>query len=116
MIDCRFCGQKHARDKNTCPALGKRCNTCKKLNHFASMCNQRSSQVHELDCSDEQDLHDDEECIVVTLSGSEVNQISDSKYANKIMVSMVIDNEETVAMQVDSGETCNVIPRKACSC
>ena len=112
VIDCRFCGQKHARDKNQCPTLGKRCNKCQKLNHFASMCNQRSRQVHEVDCSDEQDLHDDEECIVVTLSGSEVNQISDSKYAKKIMVSVVIDNEETVAMQVDSGSTCNVIPRK----
>ena len=33
---CRRCGQSHAVKK--CPAYGKPCNNCKKMNHFSSMC------------------------------------------------------------------------------
>ena len=34
--DCRKCGKQHA--KNDCPAYGKTCFKCKKLNHYSSMC------------------------------------------------------------------------------
>jgi hypothetical protein len=33
---CSKCGIKH--DQNKCPAEGKTCAKCKKLNHFARMC------------------------------------------------------------------------------
>lgn len=34
--DCKFCGYSHEFGK--CPAFGKKCATCKKVNHFANKC------------------------------------------------------------------------------
>ena len=37
--DCPFCGSKYHRDGlSNCPARGKTCNNCNKLNHFSSVC------------------------------------------------------------------------------
>ncbi|CAH0380492.1 unnamed protein product [Bemisia tabaci] len=45
-IDCKWCGKQHVRDKSLCPAQGKTCTRCKKLNHLAEVC--RSKQVAEV--------------------------------------------------------------------
>ena len=37
--NCRYCSRDHLRGK--CPAYGKSCNKCKKLNHFAACCGQK---------------------------------------------------------------------------
>ena len=34
--ECGNCGSKHL--EGHCPALGRRCNNCRKLNHFAEVC------------------------------------------------------------------------------
>ena len=36
--ECYACGRHHERNKAMCPAQGKRCNKCSKLNHFANKC------------------------------------------------------------------------------
>ena len=38
LIRCRFCGNKHMRDRQICPANGKTCYKCNKENHFAKVC------------------------------------------------------------------------------
>ena len=38
---CIWCGEKHARLKNQCPAYGTTCSTCQQQNHFAKMCLQK---------------------------------------------------------------------------
>ena len=43
---CNFCGRSHAPRK--CPAYGKACNKCRKLNHFAAMCKSVSGKVDEV--------------------------------------------------------------------
>ena len=40
---CRYCGRSHLPMK--CPAYGKECLKCKKLNHFANMCRQGVNKV-----------------------------------------------------------------------
>ncbi len=41
-----MCGQKHAfRTKESCPAFGKTCNKCHKLNHFAVKCRQKGQSA-----------------------------------------------------------------------
>ncbi|KAI8737275.1 retrovirus related pol protein [Biomphalaria glabrata] len=35
LIDCWFCGGRHAVNRTACPAWGKNCNKCKGKNHFA---------------------------------------------------------------------------------
>lgn len=45
VIKCGKCGQDHPSKK--CPAYGKVCHACRKLNHFAKYC--RSRKVHGID-------------------------------------------------------------------
>ncbi len=44
-FDCKRCGTEHT--SCACPAYGKQCKNCKKMNHFARMC--RSRKVHAVD-------------------------------------------------------------------
>ena len=41
---CKYCGSSHQRGK--CPAYGKTCSKCHKLNHYASVCLSTSRSVH----------------------------------------------------------------------
>ena len=45
--NCQRCGSSHERGK--CPAYGKECHICKKMNHFASKCRYVRSTVHSLE-------------------------------------------------------------------
>ena len=38
MIDYKFCGRRHPRNKNLCPAYGSKCQKCGLANHFAKKC------------------------------------------------------------------------------
>ncbi|PFX12101.1 Retrovirus-related Pol polyprotein [Stylophora pistillata] len=42
-FDCKYCGYKHERKGEKCPAWDKTCDNCKGLNHFKSKC---SKKVH----------------------------------------------------------------------
>ena len=50
-MPCRSCGIRHAGD--SCPAAGRRCHKCQKMNHFSRMCptsdGQKKKQVNTLD-------------------------------------------------------------------
>ena len=48
----KYCGNKHLRDKNKCPAYGKSCKECGKKNHFAKMCKNEDKPIHDTSCSD----------------------------------------------------------------
>lgn len=37
-IQCKFCGRRHERKKEKCPAYGQKCKKCGKHNHFATVC------------------------------------------------------------------------------
>ena len=41
-MPCRSCGIRHARD--SCPAAGRRCHKCQKMNHFSRMCRTPDTQ------------------------------------------------------------------------
>ena len=56
---CGYCGRAHGRDQ-TCPARGKRCNKCEKLNHFSTVCRSKAvtpimAQGNASDDDDEED-------------------------------------------------------------
>ena len=46
---CRGCGyNRHPKGREQCPAQGKKCNNCGKLNHFANICNSsKSNAIHD---------------------------------------------------------------------
>lgn len=41
---CYFCGGSHSRRKEDCPAFGKKCNGCGKMNHFRKVCRNKSKK------------------------------------------------------------------------
>ena len=42
VISCKFCGKKHVRSKEECPAWGKSCSRCGEKNPFAVKCTKPS--------------------------------------------------------------------------
>ena len=52
---CRNCGYEYPHKTSTCPAKGKTCNFCKKVNHFSRCCHQRNKPVREVLQSDSED-------------------------------------------------------------
>ena len=126
---------KYTLDREKCPAYGKVCKKCKKENHVASKCH-----LHEKKTSSkkkkpkapksswketsrkkvsfvETDLSSEEEILYVELSTEDdnkstsevINSVTD--FPNKIYAHMEIQGKP-VRMQIDSGASCNVLPKK----
>ena len=62
-IACKYCGGKHKKDKQLCPAYGEICTNCQLKNHFHRVCKQRkksdlersTNSVNRLDNSSDSD-------------------------------------------------------------
>ena len=111
--DCKFCGGSHVWDKLKCPAYGKSCTSCGGENHFAKMCmsKQKRKQKYKAtqQLSDVSSSEDDENEIDII----DVHDLHDSNntYSNKILCMMkILKLEKPIAMQADSGASCNVLP------
>ncbi|KAG1652083.1 Organic cation transporter 1 [Nymphon striatum] len=104
-LGCKYCGMNCVRGK--CPAFGKKCNECGKLNHFASQCKQklykaRNQNVKQLSTHSE----------YLSLSEEEVMSVTSIEVANKIHAKMRLSEEnKIVKFQLDSGATANLIPK-----
>ena len=122
-VECKYCGNKHERKRDKCPAYGKTCSSCGKANHFAAKCSKNSREskkkrsqkfkrkkVNQLDDITESSYSSEEEILSVSLDHT-ANAMNMSNFKNKIFAHMEIANE-LVKMQVDSGASCNVLPRK----
>lgn len=120
---CFFCGGKHSKRKEDCPALGKKCRKCGKLNHFESVCktgtkkNRKKPQrrgsvrkVEEETTSSESDDSDVEESNFVDIFSVE----NESKPQSKIVVSLEVgaNYEKTLLCQADTGAMVNIISLK----
>lgn len=104
---CKQCGrnQKHAK-KEHCPAFGKKCRACDKMNHFAAVCFSRK-KVHQIE--GEEDLSSDENCLKVETI-SLVESKSKQWFANINFLPRGKEKYETqLSCQLDTGSTCNVI-------
>ena len=105
-----------------CPAYGQICSSCGKPNHFAVKCGKKSSdskkpsqkskhrKVHQLADSDDASYSSEEEILSVS-SQNAVNTVEMSEFKSKIFAHIEIE-DVLVKMQVDSGASCNVLPRK----
>ena len=121
MVDCKFCGRKHERSRDKCPAFGKECTKCDKGNHFSSLCKQRSvhpkgkkERVHHVQNpkSSDDDDDDNDYCFTISLENQEeeqiVNKVDSQPIKSKIFATMKVEGHP-VRFQVDSGATCKVI-------
>ena len=114
---CKYCGQSHERNK--CPAYGKTCNYCKKLNHWEKVCQSKAKQkVHAVQNDNDHSEYDDSSDDCFEIHSMEltnetelpINTIT-STNEKQILATMII-NETPVKLQVDTGATCNVISSK----
>ena len=115
--ECKYCGRKHEKKREKCPAYNKTCDNCGMKNHFSAVCQQKArirkkdsqrgtSKVHEVHEEAEEDLLSDDE--VWTLS-EEINSVTEKK--NHIHAALEIEGNKVINMQIDTGATCNVIPK-----
>ena len=98
-IECLFCGRRHARLKSKCPAWGKTCSKCSKRNHFAIKCRN----------SDDRNVH------AVNEVDSDIESINTVHAVDKgghQIYGEVNINDFPVRIQIDSGATVNVIPKR----
>ena len=135
--DCKFCGKSHERNREKCPAFGEICKKCKKENHVTSkflLPGKKSTSAKKKPKAPkpsskerfrkkvnvfETDTSSDEELLTVELSTEDVNvgtaevvnvgAVSD--FPSKIYAAMEIQGK-TVKMQIDSGASCNVLPKE----
>lgn len=112
---CNFCGRTHERDKNKCPAFGKRCKKCGKENHFAVKCKTKHNQdkgkrvhhVMERDAEEYEDIMSVTTAEILTVTGKEA---SDDKSTNSQLFAGMLIGKELVKFQIHCGASCNVIP------
>ena len=98
--DCGRCGYQH--DKGKCPAQGKKCSKCHKLNHFASCCLSKNPDKKGVNCVDE--CSDDKFFIGYITS---VNSVDTSEWRENLKI-----EDNVVKVQLDTGAKVNVISTK----
>ena len=97
---CSYCGRTKHVGKQACPAKGKVCFKCNKLNHYSRMC--KSKTVHEVEVPDDLNCEDGDFFIGV------VNDVNQGK--DEISVNLLIEDSNTIKVKLDTGVQVNVMP------
>jgi hypothetical protein len=103
---CKNCGMQHA--PRSCPAFGKKCNKCNKINHFAKVCRQ-TGNVHKRSSSrDNKTMH----------KSSEVNSVEHDEMflgtletSGKCWTKSFFINGSVINCKLDSGAEANVMSK-----
>ena len=93
---CGNGGRKHG--KGTCPAKGQQCHSCKKWNHFKTVC--RSKNVNNVDISE--DVSDDD-----LLIDSVESRIKNDEIFARMEVG---PSKERLTFKVDTGSQVSILP------
>ncbi|KAG1669986.1 hypothetical protein GQR58_017176 [Nymphon striatum] len=95
--NCRFCGMTHK--VRQCPAYGKKCDKCQKINHFAKVC----KSVNVIDKESDSDSENSSDTF------SLIGEIIKKRNANDWHIKSIIRNKE-INFKLDTGAQCNVLP------
>ena len=108
-LRCKFCCKSHVLKKELCPARGKRCNLCGKMNHWkgSEMC-EKKDKVHLVSHDSELSDSDCDVAFVKTINFF-VSGVC-SKKGKPIYCEMRV-NAKTIKLQVDCGSTVCIIPK-----
>ncbi|KAK0141090.1 hypothetical protein N1851_021892 [Merluccius polli] len=102
--NCGYCGGRAHRDNEHCPARGKQCAKCGKLNHFAKVCKSTSRRSVHAVSHDENGETDELFIDAITKRG----HMSDSEQA---FADIKLGKQGTVTkFKLDTGAQVNVIP------
>lgn len=96
-VTCKFCGNEHEKRREKSPAFGKRCLSCKKMNHFTAQC-RLNTKVNVVETDEDED---DEYCLTL--------ESGDRKHAKKIFATFNVD-KSAIKFQLDSGATLHLVP------
>lgn len=119
-MNCEYCGLKLRKEREDCPAYGKKCVKCRQKNHFARVhvCKQglgfskqqkksypnrkpyKKKSVHDVS-----DYTSESDCEYV-LTVQEVHSVNKKK---KITAQIIV-NGQTVQFQLDCGSSVNILP------
>lgn len=104
ILKCYYCGESHRKKKEACPAFGKKCGKCKRMNHSEKVCRQR--KVHAVETGDASS-DSEEEAYTIT------HRVGSVRHRKKqLLTNLEITHDKVKAniiCQLDSGATCNVI-------
>ena len=108
-LKCKFCLKIHLMKKELCPAWGKRCSVCGKMNHWrgSEIC-ERKDKVHSVSQDSELSDSDSDVASVKTLNVV-VNGVR-SQQDKPIYCEMLV-NSKPVSLHVDCGATVCIIPK-----
>lgn len=101
ITDCRRCGRSHKIRE--CPAYGKTCRACQKLNHFAVTC--RTKSINLIDYENEVSNNNAEFFIGTVATTNESVDTIVYPWTEKINV-----NKRDIAFKVDTGAAIDVLP------
>ncbi|CAB4023870.1 Hypothetical predicted protein [Paramuricea clavata] len=101
VIKCSKCGRDHPSKQ--CPAHGKVCHACRKLNHFAKCC--RSRKVHGID-----QTHTDPDILFVGTVDKKPEQSTKTELTKDECFITLEVNETPIKFKVDTGSKANIIP------
>ncbi|XP_011688911.1 PREDICTED: uncharacterized protein LOC105450661 [Wasmannia auropunctata] len=100
-FQCRRCNRKHGPKE--CPAFGKKCNRCGKLNHFEAAC--RVKRVQEIEDVENEELLATMETLNIVRS--KVHQINVSSWVENIEI-----ENRIIKFKLDTGAQVNLLPEK----
>lgn len=109
IMSCKFCGGKHEFRK--CPAFGKKCTKCSKLNHFAKVCRSRANNAHFVTEKWEENTDNKN---TENNNPNNIWYVSQNPQINNMNIKMEeisVDNEQ-IKMQIDTGADISVISTK----
>ncbi|PAA86570.1 hypothetical protein BOX15_Mlig030946g1 [Macrostomum lignano] len=103
---CSYCGGSHA--KGSCPAYGKKCASCNRRNHFASVC--RSKTVHQESLEPQVSEQEPQKAAGDTHSGASNIFIVSPRAGDRGLFQSVRINGRPLRMQLDTGAEISLIP------
>ncbi|XP_075159688.1 uncharacterized protein LOC142232866 [Haematobia irritans] len=96
---CNKCFKIHRKDN--CPAFGKKCHKCKKLNHFSVACKSRAVKVNTLSYGEEDSDTNSEFALTYSIKSGSKKDV----WMHEVMVL-----NTPVKFKLDTGSDANIIP------
>ncbi|CAH0766349.1 unnamed protein product, partial [Diatraea saccharalis] len=103
VIKCKWCGQQHVAKLQKCPARGKECTKCRKLNHFAKVC---YTKLHTVRAVNNNELNNSSGEEYYCGSVLHITDCLNICWEEKLL----IENSIYVKFKLDTGSEVNLIP------
>lgn len=104
-VNCHYCGGEQHNNKDECPAYGKTCRKCGKLNHFDKVCLSFKQKGYKYKKVQSLSMNGTEDETVLSMNAN----IKENKIASADLEFIINDEIKIAKCQLDTGATCNVI-------